>query len=80
MEIEKKLKGVVVIENVNKKLGNKLRRMRISEGITRKQLADMFGVTISAIGMYEQGRRTPSDDVKAKYSMLFDKTVDEMFF
>lgn len=54
--------------------------MRISECMTRKQLADMFGVTISAIGMYEQGRRTPSDDVKAKYSMLFDKTVDEIFF
>nr|DAX75103.1 MAG TPA: Helix-turn-helix XRE-family like protein [Caudoviricetes sp.] len=40
----------------------------------------MFGVTVSAIGMYEQGRRTPSDNVKLKYSMKFDKSVDELFF
>lgn len=69
-----------VIEAINRKLGNKLRRLRINSGMSRKQLADMFGLTVSAVGMYEQGRRTPSDDIKVKYSMMFDKSIDELFF
>lgn len=69
-----------VIEAINRKLGNKLKRLRIESGMSRRQLADMFGLTVSAVGMYEQGRRTPSDDIKVKYSMLFDKSIDELFF
>lgn len=71
---------MVDIEAINRKLGNKLKRLRIDAGLSRKQLADMFGVTVSAVGMYEQGRRTPSDDIKVKYSMMFDKSIDELFF
>lgn len=71
---------MVDIEAINRKLGNKLKRLRIDAGLSRKQLADMFGLTVSAVGMYEQGRRTPSDDIKVKYSMMFDKSVDELFF
>jgi len=71
---------VVDIEAINRKLGNKLKRLRIDAGLSRKQLADMFGLTVSAVGMYEQGRRTPSDDIKVKYSMMFDKSIDELFF
>lgn len=71
---------MVKIEAINKKLGNKLRKLRLSSSMTRQQLADMLGVTVSAVGMYEQGRRTPSDDIKVKYSMMFDMTIDEIFF
>lgn len=71
---------MVKIEAINKKLGNKLKKLRLSSSMTRQQLADMLGVTVSAIGMYEQGRRTPSDDIKVKYSMMFDMTIDEIFF
>lgn len=74
------MRGVVDIEAINRKLGNKLKRLRIDAGLSRKQLADMFGLTVSAVGMYEQGRRTPSDDIKVKYSMMFDKSIDELFF
>ena len=71
---------MVDIEAINRKLGNKLKRLRVDAGLSRKQLADMFGLTVSAVGMYEQGRRTPSDDIKVKYSMMFDKSIDELFF
>lgn len=71
---------MIDIEATNRKLGNKLKRLRIDAGFSRKQLADMFGLTVSAVGMYEQGRRTPSDDIKVKYSMMFDKSIDELFF
>lgn len=77
---EGRFEGVVDIEAINRKLGNKLKRLRIDAGLSRKQLADMFGLTVSAVGMYEQGRRTPSDDIKVKYSMMFDKSIDELFF
>lgn len=71
---------MVDIEAINRKLGNKLKRLRIESGMSRKQLANMLGLTVSAVGMYEQGRRTPSDDIKIKYSMMFDKSVEELFF
>ena len=71
---------MVDIEAINRKLGNKLKRLRIDSGMSRKQLANMLGLTVSAVGMYEQGRRTPSDDIKIKYSMMFDKSVEELFF
>lgn len=71
---------MIGIEAINRKLGNKLKRLRVNSGMSRKQLADMFGLTVSAVGMYEQGRRTPSDDIKIKYSRMFDKSIDELFF
>lgn len=71
---------MVDIEAINRKLGNKLKKLRIDSGMSRKQLANMLGLTVSAVGMYEQGRRTPSDDIKIKYSMMFDKSIEELFF
>ena len=74
------LKGVVVIEKVNKKLGNKLRKLRIDDGKTQKELANLLGISVSSIGMYEIGFRVPSDRVKKQYSIYFRKAVDEIFF
>ncbi|WP_316262512.1 helix-turn-helix transcriptional regulator [Anaerococcus vaginalis] len=76
----KKFKGVVVIEKVNKKLGNKLRKLRIDDGKTQKELANLLGISVSSIGMYEIGFRVPSDRVKKQYSIYFRKAVDEIFF
>ncbi|NVF10789.1 helix-turn-helix transcriptional regulator [Anaerococcus sp. AGMB00486] len=71
---------MVVIEKVNKRLGNKLRRLRVGEGKTQEELARLLGISTSSIGMYEIGTRVPSDKVKKQYSLYFDKTVDEIFF
>lgn len=65
---------------INSKMGNKLKRMRVKKGLSRNDLAEIFGITSGAIGMYEQGRRVPNDDVKKKYSMFFEQTVDNIFF
>lgn len=65
---------------INIKMGNKLKSMRVKKGLSRNDLANIFGITSGAIGMYEQGRRVPNDDIKKKYSIFFDKTVDNIFF
>lgn len=75
-----KFKGVVVIEKVNKKLGNKLRKLRIDDGKTQKELANLFDVSVSSISMYEMGLRVPSDRIKVKYSTFFKKDVGDIFF
>ena len=46
-------------------LGNKIKSARIKSGLTQIQLAQKLGVSPSAIGMYEQGRREPD------YNMIF---------
>lgn len=46
-------------------LGNKIKSARIESGLTQIQLAQKLGVSPSAIGMYEQGRREPN------YSSIF---------
>lgn len=71
---------MILIEKVNIKLGNKLKRLRESEGKTQRQLADTMGLGVSTIAMYEIGARVPSDKVKKQYSILFNKSVDEIFF
>ena len=43
-----------------------LRRIRKSRGLTMKQLGEMTGVTESAIGQYETGKRKPSFDMLLK--------------
>lgn len=55
-----------------------LRRLR---GTTpREVVADAVGISVSALGMYEQGRRTPRDEVKIKLARFFGVGVETIFF
>lgn len=78
--IEGRCEGVSVIEKVNSKVGNKLRRLRMQKNMTQQELAVLFGVTPASISYYETGTRIPSDKVKKQYSLFFDKPVDDIFF
>lgn len=71
---------MIKIEKTNTKLANKLKRLRVQKDKTQKQLAEIFDVSVSAISSYEVGDRVPSDKIKAKYSLFFGKTVDDIFF
>ena len=44
-------------------IGERIKTMRLSRGMTQAQLGDAVGVSPYTIGMYESGRRKPSDDV-----------------
>ena len=41
-------------------LGARIARLRKAAGMNQAELAEKIGVSTSAIGMYEQGRREPS--------------------
>ena len=50
--------------------------LRTSAGMTQRKLAKELHVSLSAIGMYEQGRRTPSIDILIQMANLFDVSLD----
>lgn len=57
------------------------RRLYILRGnIPREQVANAVGVSVSAIGMYENGDRVPRDAIKIKLAEFYGKSVQEIFF
>ena len=55
-----------------------LRKIRKQERLTMQALADLSGVSESAIGMYETGKRKPSFEVLLRLSEALGCTVDEL--
>ncbi|MGP1544612.1 MAG: helix-turn-helix domain-containing protein [Candidatus Fimenecus sp.] len=46
----------------------------------RNIVAKAVGISISALGMYEQGRRVPRDEIKVKLSNFYKVPVWKIFF
>lgn len=57
-------------------LGERLRALRKSKGMTQGELGAQIGVGASAIGMYEQNRREPDNETLKKLCKLFDIKSD----
>lgn len=62
-----------MIENI---FGERIKQLRKNKGYTQQQLADLLGVSASAIGMYEQGRREPDNATLSKLCTALDTTTD----
>ena len=62
----------------NKRLGEILRLLRGNRTI--QEVAEACGISDSALGMYENGKRTPRDPVKVKLAGYYGKTVGEIFY
>lgn len=45
--------------------------LRMTKGLTINSIAEKLGVTRAYISSIENGKRTPSDEMKQKYSELF---------
>lgn len=56
--------------------GERLKTLRIENGLTQKQVAERVGVAVSAISSYEGGIRLPSYGVLIKLSKLYHVTTD----
>lgn len=57
--------------------------MKLAElrgNMTQKALAKELHVSLSALGKYERGERTPRDNVKKRIAAYFGKTVQEIFY
>lgn len=54
----------------------RLQELREDRGISRKELAANLNITVSALGMYEQGRREPNMEMLIRLADYFDVTLD----
>lgn len=56
--------------------GKRLKGLRLGHKMTQVELASKLGISASAIGMYEQGRREPDNKLLSKICTLFNSTTD----
>ena len=61
-----------------KVIGENLKAARGSR--SREEIAERAGVSISAIQMYEDGRRIPRDVVKVRLADVLGYSVAELFY
>ncbi len=53
-----------------------LQDLREDKDISRKDLAMVLNISVSTLGMYEQGRREPNIDMLIKIANYFDVSID----
>ena len=58
------------------KMAKRIRDLRKAQGLTQSELAARLGVSASAVGMYEQGRREPDSTILLRLCSIFDVSVD----
>lgn len=57
---------------------DKLIKLRGSK--TQEEVAKSIGVSVSTIGMYEQGKRIPRDEIKKKIANYYKISIEDLFF
>lgn len=57
-------------------LGARIAALRRNSGLSQASLAKALGISASAVGMYEQGRREPSADGIVRIAALFHVSTD----
>ena len=57
-------------------LGARIAALRRDAGMSQAQLANALGISPSAMGMYEQGRREPSIETLVAMAQLFQVSTD----
>lgn len=57
-------------------MGHRIAALRREAGWSQSELARRLGVSASAVGMYEQGRREPAADMLVQMGKVFGVTVD----
>lgn len=57
-------------------LGSKLKTLRVNNQLSRKQVAELTGVSVSMIGLYESGERLPSLQMIVKLAAQYKVSTD----
>lgn len=58
------------------KLGERLKYLRLQKGLTQEQLAEIIGISRSALSMYELDQREPDLGTLIKIADYFSVTTD----
>lgn len=53
-----------------------LQELREDRNVSRKELAAFLNISVSTLGMYEQGRREPNIDMLIKLADYFNVSLD----
>ncbi|MDF2524585.1 MAG: putative transcriptional regulator [Clostridiales bacterium] len=61
---------------MNKQFGDRLKELRIENGLTQEALAKKFNTGKSSISNYESNSRLPDANTIGKYANFFDVSVD----
>ena len=61
---------------MNKKIGDRIKELRVKHGLTQKDIAALLDVSPSTVGMYEQNRREPDANTLVKISERFNVSTD----
>jgi len=61
-----------------KVVGKRLRELR--GNLSRRKVAEICGISVSALAMYESGARMPRDEIKVKLAELYGRSVGSIFF
>lgn len=59
-------------------IGRKLVELRGDK--TQDEVTKAVGISISALSMYEQGKRIPRDEIKIKLAQYYRTSIEEIFF
>jgi transcriptional regulator with XRE-family HTH domain len=57
---------------------DRLKQLRTEYGITQAELARRLGISPSAVGMYEQGRREPDSELLGRLAGFFRVSTDDL--
>lgn len=60
------------------KIGQRLSNLRGNR--TLKEVANAVGISVSALAMYETGKRVPRDEIKVMLARYFNTSVEALFF
>ena len=66
-------------EHQETSLDNRLSALCIERGLSRKQLADMLGLSPPTVLYIERGEYNPSLELSLRISRIFDLPVEEIF-
>ena len=59
-------------------IGKKLKNLRGNK--TLEEVSSACGISLSALAMYETGKRIPRDEVKIKLAEYFNVSIEFLFF
>ena len=61
-------------------IGERLKKLRAEKKKSRNAVAEKVGVSISALQMYENGKRIPRDEIKVKIAAYYQSSIESIFF
>ncbi len=60
------------------KIGNFIKKIRLDNNLTQKELADRLGVTYQAVSKWENGKNVPDIGIMKQISEEFNVNIDEL--